>query len=215
MPTGRPREFDIEQALDRAMALFWRKGYEGTSLTDLTASLGITRPSLYAAFGSKEQLFRRALDRYERGPTGYGAEALTAPTARAVAERLLRQTIDLQTDPDHPGCLLVQAALVTGDSADPMRRELIARRAAGTRALRRRFARAKAEGDLPSDAKPAALARYLMAIIRGMAVEAASGASRSELQQIVEIALRSWPSSAKPGRRRAHANPLPIRRAMR
>src|SRR4051812_21366670 len=128
---GRPRGFDVDRALDRALELFWRKGYEGTSLPDLTGAMGINRPSLYAAFGNKEQLFRKALDRYAEGPAAYVREALDEPTARAVAERLLGGTADLLTDPRHPGgCLTVQGALACGEAAESVRRELAARRAA-------------------------------------------------------------------------------------
>src|SRR5215471_7179983 len=112
MPGGRPREFDTDKALDRALEVFWRKGYEGTSLPDLTEAMGINRPSLYAAFGNKEQLFRRVIDRYVEGPASYFRESLAEPTARGAAERLLTRSIDLVTDPQGPGgCLLVQGAL--------------------------------------------------------------------------------------------------------
>src|SRR5213594_2671193 len=97
MPKGRPREFDIEKALDRAMEVFWRKGYEGASLPDLTKAMGINRPSMYAAFGNKEALFRRALDRYAQGPAHYVSDALNAPTAREAIERLFFGVIDLVT----------------------------------------------------------------------------------------------------------------------
>src|SRR6266851_36658 len=150
---GRPRAFDVDRALDRALHLFWRKGYEGTSLSDLTTAMGINRPSLYAAFGNKEALFRKALDRYADGPAAYVYEALDEPTARAVAARLLHGAVDLLTDPrTPPGCLLVQGALACGDAAESIRRELVARRAAGEAALRQRFERALADGDLPDDA---------------------------------------------------------------
>src|SRR5436190_2124683 len=121
MPRGRPREFDIDEALDRALAVFWRNGYEGTSLPDLTEAMGINRPSLYAAFGNKEELFRRVLDRYAEGPAACARAALNEPTARAVAERLLRETVDLLTDAHGPRkCLLVQGALACGEAADPV-----------------------------------------------------------------------------------------------
>lgn len=193
-PTGRPRSFDLDKALDAAMQVFWRKGYEGASLSDLTQSIGINRPSLYAAFGDKETLFRKALDRYAEGPGAYVREALKQPTARAVTQQLLRGAADLLTDPHHPsGCLMVQAALVCGKAAECIRQELVSRRSAGEAALRRRFKRAKAEGDLPADSNPSDLARYIVTISQGMAVQAASGASREELERVVGTAMRAWP----------------------
>jgi AcrR family transcriptional regulator len=192
---GRPRAFDIDTALDRALQVFWRKGYEGTSLSELTKAMGINRPSLYAAFGNKEALFRKALDRYAEGPAAYTRTALDEPTARAVVERLLRGVIELLTNPRHPpGCLAVQGALACGDAADSIRRELISRRVAGEAALRQRFERAITDGDLPSGADPADLARYVVTITQGMAVQAAGGASREELRRVVEMALRAWPA---------------------
>jgi AcrR family transcriptional regulator len=194
VPIGRPRAFDIEKALEQALQVFWHKGYEGTSLSDLTEAMGINRPSLYAAFGNKEALFRKALDRYIDGPAGYFRKALEEPTARAVAERLLREAVDLLTDPRSPGgCLIVQGALSCGESADHIRQELASRRAAGEAALRQRLKRAKSESDLPVDSDPADLARFLATVIHGMSVEAASGASRSELLGVIRTALRAWP----------------------
>jgi len=191
---GRPRAFDIDKALDQALLVFWRKGYEGTSLPDLTRAMGINRPSLYAAFGNKEELFRKALDRYVAGPAAHVRAALDEPTARAVAERLLYGNIQLLTNPRNPpGCLAVQGALACGKEGDCIRRELIARRAASEAALRRRFRRALREGDLSARADPAALARYITTVAQGMAVQAAGGATRKDLQQVVELALRAWP----------------------
>src|SRR2546425_3042027 len=119
---GRPRSFDINRALDRALQVFWRKGYEGTSLSDLTKAVGVNRPSLYAAFGDKESLFRKALDRYLDGPAAYIQEALKEPTARAVVERLLRGATDLNAAPRNPGgCLMVQSALACGERSEERR----------------------------------------------------------------------------------------------
>jgi AcrR family transcriptional regulator len=195
MPIGRPRAFDIDEALDRALTVFWRKGYEGASLPDLTKAMGINRPSLYSAFGNKEALFRKAIDRYVEGPACQLREALKGPTARAVVERLLRGGIDLVTDPENPhGCFMVQGALACGDTVDPIRREMVKRRAAGEAALRERLERALAEGDLPPDSVPADLARYVAILYHGLAVQAAGGATREELSRVVEVVMRGWPS---------------------
>lgn len=194
MAIGRPRAFDVEQALDRALEVFWRKGYEGATICDLTAAMGINPPSLYAAFGNKEGLFRKALDRYRDLRTAFWDEALNAPTARAVAETLLRGTAKFLCDPCHPkGCLAVHGALASGEESDCIRKELETRRGASQNAIRERLKRAKREGDLPADADPAALARYLATIIEGMAVQAASGASRKELERVAATALRAFP----------------------
>ena len=193
---GRPRLFDSNKALDRAMQVFWRKGYAGASLSNLTSAMRINRPSLYAAFGDKETLFRKVLDRYSEGPGSHAREALNEPTSRAVVEKLLRGGADLLTTPGSPrGCLLVQGALTCGNSADSMRRELIARRTAGESALRRRFTRARKEGDLPRNANPGHLARYVVTVIHGMSVQAAGGATRAELRHVADIALQNWPTS--------------------
>jgi AcrR family transcriptional regulator len=192
--TGRPRSFDIDSALDRALQVFWRKGYEGASLSDLTKAVGVNRPSLYAAFGDKEALFGKALDRYLNGPAAYTQEALKEATARAVIERLLRGAADLNTASRNPGgCLMVQGALACGEAADSIRKELIASRAAGEAALRRRLQRAKSDGDLPATVNPADLARYVATVIYGMSVQAAGGASRGELRHVVEMTLRTLP----------------------
>jgi len=191
---GRPRSFNTEKALDGALRVFWRKGYEGASLSDLTTAMGINRPSLYAAFGDKEALFRKALDRYMTEQACYVQEALNEPTARAFAERLLLGAAENMCGTGNPsGCLLVQGAIASGGEADPVRRELISRRKAGETAIRQRLKRAKAEGDLPAGSDPATLARYLATVTQGMAVQAASGASRNDLRRVAETALRALP----------------------
>jgi AcrR family transcriptional regulator len=192
---GRPREFDTGRALDLAMELFWRQGYEGTSLADLTHTLGITRPSLYAAFGSKAKLFRQVLDRYE-ARAGYREAALSAPTARVYAQQLLEGAADLHGDKRNPpGCLGVQSALACGARSNPIRQELIARRRSGEAAIRDRLKRAKIEGDLPADANPADLARFLSVVIYGITVQAAGGATHRQLRRVAELALRQWPEA--------------------
>jgi AcrR family transcriptional regulator len=199
MAMGRPREFDVDKALDLALQVFWRKGYEGASMADLTETMGITKPSLYSAFGNKEELFRKALDRYVDGPGGYFQVALAKPTARAVVEHLLYESAAAVTDPNHPpGCLAVQGALSCGDAAESIKQELMSRRAKGEQDLRQRFERAIAEGDLPQDSDAADLAAYVSAILQGMAVQAAGGTTREQLRKIAEMALRTWPPGLAP-----------------
>lgn len=195
MPQGRPRTFDVDQALDRALKVFWRKGYEGASLPDLTKAMRISRPSLYAAFGNKESLFRKAMDRYIDGPACHVREALEEPTARRVVEHLWQASIDLVTDPRNPrGCFMVQGALACGDTGDRVRREMARRRARTEARIRERFERAVAEGDLPRKADPAQLAKFVTTVSHGMAVQAAGGASRDELKRVSALALEAWPN---------------------
>ena len=195
MASGRPRTFDTEAALEAAMQLFWRKGYEGTSLAELTAAMGINPPSLYAAFGSKEALFRQAMDRYEQGPGGYTPKALRAKTAREVAEQLLAGAVALHGTPENPkGCLGVQGALACGDGATALQDDQSRRRIFAEQLVRERLQHAKAEGDLPKQASPADLARYLRAVICGMAVQSADGATRKELKKTAEMAMLAWPA---------------------
>jgi AcrR family transcriptional regulator len=194
MAMGRPRAFDRNQALDRAMEVFWRNGYEGASLAELTKAMGINPPSLYAAFGNKEGLLRAALDRYAEKRAEFMSHVMDAPTAYEAAARMLRGTADLQTDPaSPPGCLLVQGGLACGTGAEVIPAELASRRADTEQMMMQRFERARAEGDLPADANPATLARYVSAVTQGMGVQAAAGASREELYQIAEHALAAFP----------------------
>jgi AcrR family transcriptional regulator len=194
MAMGRPRAFDMDQALERALQVFWRKGYEAASLADLTEAMGINPPSLYAAFGNKEGLFRKAVDRYvtERGK--FWAESLSEPTARASVERLMRRSADFLTESCNPGgCLLVQGALSCSDEATPIKRELARRRATGEAMLGERFERAKSDGDLPAGVDSVDLARYVMTVMEGMAIQAASGTTRDALYRVVDATLRSFP----------------------
>jgi AcrR family transcriptional regulator len=192
---GRPRAFDRDQALDQALHVFWQNGYEGTSIADLTEAMGINPPSLYAAFGNKETLFREALDRYEARRDEIMAEAFAAPTAREAMTRLLEGTADRLSDKGKPrGCLMVQGALCGGEECETVKRDLASRRAGGEALIRERLKRAKREGDLPDDADPAALARFVSTILQGMSVQASGGATRKELHAIADIALRAWPT---------------------
>jgi len=193
MRTGRPREFDLDRTLDRAVRVFWRQGYEGTAIADLTEALGINRPSLYAAFGNKESLFRQVLARYSEQRAGYLPVALAEPTARAVVEHLLRGAAEATTGRGEPrGCLGVQGALATGPNSDPIRRTLTSWRRSGEAAIRARLSKARDEGDLPTEADPATLARFVCAVMYGMSVQAAGGATRTQLHRVVELTMSSW-----------------------
>ncbi|TQM43662.1 TetR/AcrR family transcriptional regulator [Pseudonocardia cypriaca] len=191
---GRPREFDVDEALERAMRVFWEQGYEGASLTDLTAAMGITRTSMYAAFGNKEDLFRKALQRYSAGPAVYATRALEEPTARAVATAFLYGTVDTTTGPGLPaGCLTVQGALAAAPADRAVRDFLADWRNDGCSRLEDRFRRARDEGDLPPTSDPRLLARFVMTVSGGIAVQAASGVGRDELRRVADAALVNWP----------------------
>lgn len=194
---GRRREFDVAQALDAALCVFWRKGYEGASYTDLTQATGVERPALYSAFGNKEALFRRALERYYEHYMDFIPVALEQPTSREVAAHILRSAVELNTRyPDHTGCLGILGALAGSDDAEPIRRALVDARAAGEASLRERFEQAKEDGDLPETANCAALAAFVCAVLHGIAVQAKAGFSREILDAVVDQALSTWPSKA-------------------
>ena len=189
---GRPRAFDEETVLDRATEVFWRHGYEGASLSALTSAMGINRPSLYATFGSKEQLFERAFARYRDTQLANARAALAQPTAYAAIEAFLRSSADGLTAGDHPaGCLSIQGGLACSPENARISEVLAAGRAATEAALEERLSRAAKEGDLPDGVDPRALARFVMALSEGHAVHAAAGASREDLQASVDIALRA------------------------
>jgi AcrR family transcriptional regulator len=191
---GRPRGFDVDEALGRALLVFWEKGYEGASLAELTSAMGITRTSMYAAFGNKEQLFRKALELYTEGPASYGMRALAEPTAQAVATAFLNGAVQTTTQPEcPPGCLGVQGSLAAGELGQPARDTLITWRNDARLRLEERFQRAVDEGDLPRDTDAGRLARYIMTVAFGIAVQAASGLSRADLQEVADTALRDWP----------------------
>ncbi len=194
MTAGRPRNFCKNQALDRAMEVFWRKGFEGASICDLTAAMGVNPPSLYAAFGNKEQLFAQALDRYTETHGAVLSEALAVPCARDGIAALLRGAASNVTDTSNPpGCLLVQGLSGAGEHGECVRDKINAKRADSEYAIAERLARARQEGELPDAVDPKALARFFCTVLQGMAVQASSGASRKELERVAETALAAWP----------------------
>ena len=193
-PLGRPRAFDADEALERALLVFWARGYEGASLTDLTDAMNITKTSMYAAFGNKEQLFRKALDRYTEGPASYGLRAMQEKTAAAVATAFLHGAVETTTGPGHPsGCLGVQGSLASGDAGEPARAMLVEWRQTARQHLQDRFQRAIDEGDLPPHANARQLSCYIMTVAFGIAVQAATGVAAAELHDVADQALSNWP----------------------
>jgi AcrR family transcriptional regulator len=192
---GRPREFCPDMALAAALRVFWSKGYEGATINELTEAMGITRPSMYAAFGNKEALFRKALDLYEAEKLAYVGISLAKPTAREVARQLLCGSLENQTSSCEPhGCLGVISSVACGEEAECIRQEVLERGKVARAALVARFERAKVEGDLPEAVDVEGLTSFLYAIMQGMAVQAGAGATRAELERLVDTSMAMWPS---------------------
>lgn len=194
MAVGRPREFDMDAVLDRAMDVFWRRGYEGACMTELTASMAISRPSLYAAFGDKRSLFHAVVNRYLNGHGSSAWAALAKPGAREAIRSLLTERAMSLTDPDRPsGCLAIQAALVCGEEHEEIKNSLVELRHRFEAAIRDRLLRAEREGDFPAQLNPAVFAQYISAVTHGMAVQAVGGASRQDLLAVADLAFSVWP----------------------
>ena len=193
---GRPRSFDAGEALDRALEVFWRSGYEGASLSDLTEAMGITRPSLYAAYGNKEELFRKALDRYALRSAAVFSALEEVPARESVRRFLTASVNGSCANGQSKGCLLVKGALSCSQENDHMSKELARRRQCGEDLLRDRLIRAKEEGELPASADPADLARYYSTVLYGLSVQAAGGAPVEDLLKVVDAAMRVWSSQA-------------------
>jgi AcrR family transcriptional regulator len=191
---GRPRGFDRDAALAKAMELFWARGYEGASISDLTAAMGIASPSLYAAFGSKEALFREALALYaatENDGIWGGVEA--APTAREACEGMLMATARMFTRPDKPsGCLVVLSALHASELNETVRAELVRGRAGTVDILEARLRRGQTEGDVLATTDVRAVATYLAAVQQGMSIQARDGADQTTLERIARATMAGW-----------------------
>jgi AcrR family transcriptional regulator len=175
------------------MRLFWERGYEATSLADLTEAMGIAAPSLYAAFGDKEELFRRAIDLYE---ARYGTDIVgrlnKEPDARSAIEGLLREAADNLSQPDRPkGCMVVAAG--TNCANDAVRKTLCEKRNASVKLVEERIRKGVVAGELPSTVDPVALARFYSAVFQGMSSQSRDGASRDDLMAIAAASMRAWP----------------------
>lgn len=190
---GRYREFDVDVALEAALSVFWKKGYEGTSFDDLTRATGVARPSLYATFGNKESFFRKALDRYDGTYMAFMADALKETKISNVIRLILEGALNTHTlEGESRGCLGINGALACSDNAEPIRQELINRRTRSEAALAERFEQAKTEGELSPSADGAALAKYIMMMTQGMAVQAKAGVSNDMLRPVVDHILSTW-----------------------
>lgn len=193
---GRPCSFDKEEALGKALELFWRNGYEGTSLTDLTKVMGINKPSLYSAFGNKEQLFLQAIDLYEKRPDAYFYAALEQKTAYLVVQTMLRGAADSMANVEHPqGCVVIQGALSCSEASATVKEALTQRRLEGQKALQKRFEQAQQDGDLPSHVDTATLSSYIGTVLQGMSVQANNGASTEDLYAVADMVLQNFPKS--------------------
>lgn len=191
---GRPRSFDADAALSKALSVFWEHGYEGASLALLTEAMGISRKSMYAAFGNKEDLFLKVLQLYEQGPGAYARESVRARTAFEVARAYLDGAVQAGTQPGRPaGCLGVRAALAVGVTGENVQEILTSWRAETQSELRTRFERAIEQGDLPEDADADFIARYLTTVADGISVQAQGGATREALRRVVDTVLAHWP----------------------
>lgn len=194
---GRPLSFDRDTALDVAMLLFWRHGYEATSVADLTQAMGVTPPSLYGAFGDKERLFLAAVDRYLSGPVTYATVIDGAKDARGAARALLDGSVVAFTgETTPPGCLLASAAISCSTGAEAVRQDLAARRGVIEARLRARIDADREAGHLPPETDAEALAAQVMATVQGLSTLARDGAGREKLMRVAALAMRAWPGGA-------------------
>jgi AcrR family transcriptional regulator len=191
---GRPRSFDRQKALQSAMEVFWDRGYQAASMSDLTEAMGINPPSLYAAFGSKEELYREAIAHYATTESDdILAPLRQARRARAAVEGYLMASAKTFTRPGHPpGCMVVLAAVNAvgvGDETSHILRDM---RASSITMIEERLRRAISEGELPATIEPHAIASYYVTVQQGMSIQARDGASRALLEAIVRGAMAAW-----------------------
>ncbi len=190
---GRPRSFDRDQALDAAMHVFWAKGFGGASMSDLTAAMGIASPSLYAAFGSKEALFKEAVDHYTALFQGSFWGVMELPTARESFEGLLRNAASVFSSPDVPnGCMVMQTAAETGDLSPDLAANLCELRGSNADTLARRLVRGIVEGDVAADTNVRAVADFYATVHKGLSLSARGGAGADELHSVVTSAMAAW-----------------------
>ncbi|MCU1322219.1 MAG: regulatory protein TetR [Acidobacteriaceae bacterium] len=187
---GRPREFDEETALDAAMKLFWDKGYEGTSMADLTKAMGLSPSSIYAAFGDKKALFQRAADKYAKDVAKFYEETFAESTVKAVVRCLLFKAVEFLTTPGSPKTCFTLGAMPSNSDTEPVRQMLVDVRKRGQVALKARLAKAQRSGDLGTEVDVQDLTRFISMVIGGLVVQADGGASKNEMTRTVKLTLR-------------------------
>ncbi|MCP4561152.1 MAG: TetR/AcrR family transcriptional regulator [Bosea sp.] len=192
---GRPRAFDRAQALQKAMLLFWEKGFQGASMSELTGAMGINAPSLYACFVSKEALYREALALYEAGDGAELAAAIAAaPTAREAIEIYLMRSAALFSRPDKPaGCMVVLSVVHAAGTSEEAGRALRDARGEMQGVMEARLRSDIARGALPASCDPPAIAGFYSTVQQGMSIRARDGASRAELEAVARGAMAAWP----------------------
>jgi AcrR family transcriptional regulator len=195
---GRPREFDREMALRKARDAFWDRGYEGTSMADLVSALGIASARIYAAFGSKEELFRETVALYEAEEGGFADRALDEePTAWRAIERMLRDAVDTYTKRGRPkGCMVVSAATNCSNSNEAVRSWLAEHRRARTASIIGRLRAAVERGELPESTNVQALGDCFAALLHGLSVQARVGISKERLLALIPPAMSLLTQSA-------------------
>jgi len=193
---GRPRLLERDAGLDIAARLFWERGYEGTSIAELTEAMGVTPPSLYATFGSKEDLYSQALDHISERENKQWLEAMQGTmSAHDAIAFFLHDAAARFTCPDKPrGCIVLNAVLQHGEKTESVAQSVAARRERGLQVIKARFDRAVAEGELASGTDTKALARFFGVVVQGMSAQACDGASMTALNQLADIALSAWPA---------------------
>jgi AcrR family transcriptional regulator len=189
--TGRPIGFDKHAALEAAMLLFWQRGYEGTSMADLTQAMGLNPSSIYAAFGDKQALFQLAVKRYMEMRAQYAGKALEEPTLEKVVRALFDNTVAFLTTPGHPAtCMTLSGAVGCSVDATPARDIMTEIRKQNEAVMRERFLKARKSGELPKDVNVDDYTRYLSTIIAGLSIQAANGSTKAELKRTAQMALR-------------------------
>lgn len=194
---GRPREFDEDKALDAALLMFWEKGYDATSLSDLTEAMGISRPSMYSTLGNKEKLFKLALERYSLRNAKLFDECLSLPTAKEGIETLLREAVKIFADSKNPGgCMGIQSVVTCSTVSGTLKKEMDRKRVEFESKLKKRFDRAVSAGELPKSTVTLDLARYYSVVFQGLSLQAKAGASIRELIGVVDVAMAGWPAKS-------------------